>query len=584
MSPPTGFETVLDAAPASLPPIDPAVGGLSRARAGSSALFVEGRRAYVQTGTSRDQGTTIVIDGVPTLRDLRAPLGAVANIHLTPGLLRRERVGARGTVTETVLVAPTLPLIWIEWSTAGSPLPGDVLLTLDHEVGEGAPTTLAQTERGIVLAAGGGRALAITACGGSVRVRREGPNLAVNPDVRASTGRLTLVLAVGTPRELRTALVASAHVGAHAIRAASGPEGGTVLQTGVAEVDEGFAWARARVEGSAFRHRATLPLGLGALAGGDEASARQVLDRLRPRTVEHALLAGRFAATFGDSGPALSAAGALVATEGRSGPAGPRALAARSLSEALRYAAPDAVTAELATIGRSLRSPERSGRALPMAGPRPAPREPAPEAESAWLAGLFEGRPSHPPGEAVRPSIVSIRESSALFATDPDSAWVMWRGLLDRGLQDGPAGPATWDTPEESATDGPACAELVQALMHGMLGVAPDAPVGRIRIAPRFPGHLRSFTVGGIALGETRLRLAYERRGDRHRFTVAPEHAAVPPLLVLEPTVRGRIRSIRIDGEPAELDVRETGLLSTVPVQLPVDGERTLDVTAEAPS
>jgi hypothetical protein len=117
-----------------------------------------------------------------------------------------------------------------------------------------------------------------------------------------------------------------------------------------------------------------------------------------------------------------------------------------------------------------------------------------------------------------------------------------------------------------------------------MLGVAPDAPVGRIRIAPRFPGHLRSFTVAGIALGETRLRLAYERRGDRHRFTVAPEHAAVPPLLVLEPTVRGRIRSIRIDGEPAELDAREIGLLSTVPVQLPVDGERTLDVTAEVPS
>jgi hypothetical protein len=52
----------------------------------------------------------------------------------------------------------------------------------------------------------------------------------------------------------------------------------------------------------------------------------------------------------------------------------------------------------------------------------------------------------------------------------------------------------------------------------------------------------------------------------------------VPPLIVFEPSVAGAVDSVRVDGEAAELEVRRGGGRSVVPVQLPVDGIRTLEV------
>ena len=52
----------------------------------------------------------------------------------------------------------------------------------------------------------------------------------------------------------------------------------------------------------------------------------------------------------------------------------------------------------------------------------------------------------------------------------------------------------------------------------------------------------------------------------------------VPPLMVFEPSVAGAVESVRVDGEAAGLEVRQSGGRSVVPVQLPVDGVRTLEV------
>jgi hypothetical protein len=48
--------------------------------------------------------------------------------------------------------------------------------------------------------------------------------------------------------------------------------------------------------------------------------------------------------------------------------------------------------------------------------------------------------------------------------------------------------------------------------------------------------------------------------------------------VVLEPVVRGRVTSTRVDGAPADLDRVEDGASTRVPVQLSVDAERTVEV------
>jgi hypothetical protein len=162
---------------------------------------------------------------------------------------------------------------------------------------------------------------------------------------------------------------------------------------------------------------------------------------------------------------------------------------------------------------------------------------------------------------------------------DPDAAWGEWRRSLGAGLAFGPAGPATWDDEADDGVDGSRTAEILLALVHGLLGLAHDAPAGRLAMAPRLPTHVNTFTVRGITLGDASLRLGYERSGQNHVFTLDPELAAVPPLIVFEPAVVGRVVGIRIDEALADLDVHRVEGLSLVPVQLPLDGPRRVEIT-----
>ena len=72
--------------------------------------------------------------------------------------------------------------------------------------------------------------------------------------------------------------------------------------------------------------------------------------------------------------------------------------------------------------------------------------------------------------------------------------------------------------------------------------------------------------------------MEYERSGAISRFTLLPEIAAVPPLVVFEPTVHGRIREVRIDGEIADLEPHSAGPMTVVPVQIPLDAPRTIEL------
>jgi hypothetical protein len=251
-----------------------------------------------------------------------------------------------------------------------------------------------------------------------------------------------------------------------------------------------------------------------------------------------------------------------------------RPFAGRALADALLHAMPDDM---LESLRRPISKRAGTSRSLPMMGTA------SPEAAwAAWLEGLLAGKPRHPVPRGPSPDIVSLRRATASFAVDPDAAWGEWRRSLGAGLAFGPGGPATWDDEADDEADdgldGSRTAEILLALVHGLLGLAHDAPAGRLTIAPRLPTHLTAFSVRGITLGEASMRLGYERSGQNHVFTLAPELAAVPPLIVFEPTVVGSVVEIRIDGALADLDVHRVEGLSLVPVQLPLDGPRRVEI------
>ena len=86
----------------------------------------------------------------------------------------------------------------------------------------------------------------------------------------------------------------------------------------------------------------------------------------------------------------------------------------------------------------------------------------------------------------------------------------------------------SWNPP------GLGAASVLATLAFGLLGLEPDAPSGRIRVAPVLPAHLKDFRIRGIRVGGARLELAYERAGRVHRFHLDALDGRVPPMVGLE--------------------------------------------------
>ena len=155
--------------------------------------------------------------------------------------------------------------------------------------------------------------------------------------------------------------------------------------------------------------------------------------------------------------------------------------------------------------------------------------------------------------------------------------------MLSEGLVSGPSGPASWDGVEDLTAPGaPVTGAMLAAFTHGVLGYLPDAPSGRLRLAPRFPSHVRSLAIEGLRLGSTSIALRYERSKSRHRFVLEPTSARVPPMLVFEPSIPGtRLAEARISGASADLAATPEGERLRVRVQLPLEGVCTIDLRTE---
>jgi hypothetical protein len=116
------------------------------------------------------------------------------------------------------------------------------------------------------------------------------------------------------------------------------------------------------------------------------------------------------------------------------------------------------------------------------------------------------------------------------------------------------------------------------ALLFGLFGARADAPLGRIRLAPRIPAGWTSLSVGGIRVGDARIQLRYTVDGAAHTFRVLQDRGRVPLMLIFEPEVAEReLPELLVDGAPAELDrLARSGRRSAVRVQLALDRERSI--------
>ena len=126
-----------------------------------------------------------------------------------------------------------------------------------------------------------------------------------------------------------------------------------------------------------------------------------------------------------------------------------------------------------------------------------------------------------------------------------------------------------------------ASAGEVLRLMHGTLGVVPDAPRGRVRLGPDVA--TGSWTLEHLALGDATLSLRVEAREvGSVAITVDQTAGAMPLTAILEPRVPARrLRQVEVDGRPATLDARQDGDGLRVSVQLVIDQPRSLTIDFE---
>ena len=518
---------------------------------------------------------------------------ACGNVLLAPAQARRELLTASGSVVETLLVSAHGVLA--EWLGSG---PGrgtsELVLVL--------PGISARAE---------GAFLRVDGADG-VRLLQLTPAPEWRLEARGREGVLRAVAALSGPGAARLALTsgqdlaraedalrhltlmhpARAHAHLTELRARR-----LATRTGVPELDDGLAWAVARLE-------AALPPGgdrvhdlaagepfpldpearrgwtaLGAVAAGapvhslpDVGSPLGVLARARlalraghrVRTADFSALVARTDPRPADAArrtalraALLEGADALEPWEGR------------AAADELRARAGTLTAAPAPLTGGAVR--------LPTVGAPPRLEDAAAAALAAALELPGRGPYRAPDADPPRGVLRALSAWACLNEGQVERGFALYRTHLAEGLAHG---AGLW--PEGARVHDPAAAALVPlVLVHGLLGARADGHYGRLRLAPRLPGHWTRFEVGGLVVGDAMVRMVYAREAGRHRFRFVQESGAVPVMLVFEPLLSlAPTAPVRVDGEPAALDLRpgppEVGGRVRAAVQLPLDRTREL--------
>lgn len=592
-------------------PVDPPDALAHPAPATPAAFELCGRRVRVVLSGTRGV-ETLEADGVPLLRDLGVAGAAGANLLAGPRTARRECFAGGRSVVETVLVPEALPGCVVQWShvDAHAAAPPPVVITAqilpppDGDAEGDAPRdeepTRIHAAPGLLWVSRGDRGLLlhVPGCSGSPTVTVEEGRLLVAWRIEglAPGTPVTLLAQAAPPEAPWTSPKALAGLRAHHLRGESASLGsdepGVALETGVPELDLGVRWARAWMRD---RHRAVpgrgpdlhplvapgdalaaLPSGM-ALAGalgeagwlGSEfaaawfaAAAASSGDRDAGRSAfppdgQHpgiasaawAMALARWTAWTGETALLRDHADRILELLGDGGKASPVPTGwgmplARAMAEAAEAAEiPEIVDAAGSGFREAGDRTGSGGKRLPVVGGGPATAPPA---------LLLPGR-GHLPVRDRLSEALAVREALGGLARDPR------RDLLA-------ASPL-----------------LLLALVEGMLGAVPDAVFGRLTLSPLLPPNWTRFRAPGLRCGEGTLELVYRREAGRARWTLRPQTGSVPLMVIFEPWHPFReVRSVTVDGSPAELDRRGEEGWTRIALQVPVDGIRVVEVEGES--
>jgi hypothetical protein len=517
-------------------PVEPDPGLIHAGMADDRRWWIGGRRAHAEFQGLRGLVGARFGGGLRVDRLGWGP-GAPAAAWVTPRAARFERTGPAGSFLETIWIPERLPGLLVDVRPVGSWLPrnsvrGELRLC-PAPVGPGGDPDRASEAEAFDLGVSGDAAarwcgasaadgLLVAAFDGTGAVqvlaeprvddRAVGIDVAWDPGDGAET--LTLAILAGEPSaaSLRSLLVAKAH----ARRAAPAKE---ALRTrlGIAEVDDGVAWAWTRMRDRALDDVGPLPeldsadaasWVRTALAAGLTDAARAVLAD-DPRTVDQVAAWHAWASGVGSGGPIDDLAARVGSAADRP----------REVRYALAQVADRANQDAWASLIREVDADQPTKRVPdPAGGPGEHPAEP--RAGEAWRARIAD-------------------DPAAL---GPDG----WRALGD--------------------------------LVETVLGWRPDAATGRMHLTPSLPEHWTRFVVEGLRGGELRMRLECTRDETADTWRFAPMAGAVPATLILRLPLPDAAARVTVDGEPAELSIERDGDRIRAPIQLQLDRERVVRV------
>jgi hypothetical protein len=119
-------------------------------------------------------------------------------------------------------------------------------------------------------------------------------------------------------------------------------------------------------------------------------------------------------------------------------------------------------------------------------------------------------------------------------------------------------------------------AGTVNTFMHTHLGIAPDAPRGRLRMRVCLPDWIHEIAVDNIRMADAFITLRYKREGESHYYEIEQVAGAMPVRLIFEPTFEKMVTAAHIDDVAADLNVQPHGQRIVAPLQIMLDNRRSI--------
>ena len=131
-----------------------------------------------------------------------------------------------------------------------------------------------------------------------------------------------------------------------------------------------------------------------------------------------------------------------------------------------------------------------------------------------------------------------------------------------------------WDAHDCEELPAASPADTVNVFVHALLGIAPDAPRGRLRVRPCLPTWIDSLAVSNIHMADALVELRYTRGDNEQNYTIEQVAGAMPVRLIFEPTFDRPVTAASVDGVAADLNVQPHGNRIIAPVQIMLDNRR----------